>query len=280
MKKITLFIALLMACGISAQNATTLNNPKDANGNMIFKWDCANNKFATDNNFEIDQTVVFAVDVTGTPLEAWLTATPPKTGEIRSIGFDFWTQWGGGGGALDGRFAKIKTNVYGATLNFKQFITSRQEQNVMLQGTVTGETAVTNAFTIGKVTQIYSNILGFGYTPTDTGAEWWQLPMTTAVSMNTAPYTGTKTSVSFYKADIDPNFFLNSFLDWGGYASPCVVIPTDVKNTFVSNSPIVSYEYYTILGGKLSVKPIDGIFIQKALREDGSVTTTKVFLNK
>ncbi len=107
MKKITLFIALLMACGVSAQTTPVLNNPKDVNGNQIYKWDCANNQFATDNNFEIDQNVVFAVDVTGTPLEAWLTQSP--TGFIREIGFVFWTQWGTT--ALDGRFMQIKGNI-------------------------------------------------------------------------------------------------------------------------------------------------------------------------
>ena len=93
MKKITLlFAALLMAWGASAQ----LNNPKDANNKQIYRWDCANDQFATSNDFEIDETVVFAVDVTGTPLEAWLAATPPA-GQTRSIGFDFNTPWGGGG---------------------------------------------------------------------------------------------------------------------------------------------------------------------------------------
>ncbi|MDP4239256.1 MAG: hypothetical protein Q8904_07290 [Bacteroidota bacterium] len=273
MKKITLFIALFMAWGVNALNAQTLNNPKDANGNQIYKWDCAKDQFATSNDFEIDETVVFAVDVTGTPLEAWLKETPPNAGEIRSIGFVFWTQWGTGG-PLDGRFVQIKGNIYGATLNFSQFIKSRQYQNILLQGIATGETTTTNAFTVGTITQIYGNIFGFGYTPTNNGAEWWKLAMTTAVSMNSAAYTGTKTSPEFYNSDY--NFFTAESSAWDGYAPPCVVI-NDIKNTYVSDSPVVGYEYYSLLGGKLTIQPEKGFFIQKAIRADGTYSTTKIF---
>ena len=270
MKKITLlFAVLLMAWGINAQ---TLNNPKMTNGTMIFKWDCAKDQFATSNDFEIDETVVFAVDVTGTPLEAWLTQAP--VGVTRSIGYDFWTQWGGGNGALAGRFARIKGNIFGATINFVQQITSRQQQLAMLQGT----TAPGTATTIGTVTQIYSNVLGFGYKGTDWGFEWWQLPIITAVSMTTSAYTGTKTSPVFYKSDYDTaNFYPGGFIDWAGYAPPCARITTDVKSPTVSDSPIVGYEYYNLLGGKLLRQPESGFYIQKAIREDGTSTSTKIF---
>lgn len=272
MKKITLFLgALFIALGAYAADPV-LNNPKDANGNMIFKWDCATNSFATSNDFEIDQNVVFAVDVTGTPLEAWLTQAP--TGITRAIAFDFWTQWGGN---LDGRFAKIKTNIYGATLNFAQFATSRQKQLIMFQGT----SAAGTAFTVGTQTELYSNIFGFGYTlaTKDWGTEWWQNAMITAVSMKTAPYTGTKISAEYFKGDQDnTNFYPGGFDDWGGYAAPCAsLVITDVKNPSVSDSPIVGYEYYTILGGKLQKQPQSGMYIQKAIRENGTLTTTKIF---
>jgi hypothetical protein len=274
MKKITLFISVFLMAWTVNVNAQ-LNNPKDANGNQIFKWDCASNQFATANNFEIDETIVFAVDVTGTPLEAWLAATAP-TGQTRSIGFDFNTQWGGGG--CDGRFIKIKGNIYGATLNFAQLITSRQNQVKLLNvgDAVTGG----NAFTIGEIVNLNSNIFGFAFTATDPGADWWELPLQGAsgATLTTAPYTGTKTSVAFYKTDTDDsNFFPGSFTDWMGYAAPCATIPTAVKNVFVSNSPVVAYEYYSILGDKLSIKPVSGMFIQKSIREDGTSSTIKVF---
>jgi len=272
MKKFTLLLgALLIAFGAFAADPV-LNNPKDANGNMIFKWDCTTNAFATNNDFEIDENVVFAVDVTGTPLADWLTQTPPTAGEVRGIGFDFWTQWGKGG--CDGRFVKIKTNIYGATMNFVQLITSRQRQLVLLQGTAAPGTATT----IGTQTELYSNILGYGYTLADKnwGAEWWQLPMAVAVSMKTSAYTGTKTSPEFFKSDYDTaDFFPGGFTDWAGYAAPCAVRTALVTPT--SNSPIVSYEYYTILGGKLNIQPEHGIFIQKALHEDGTLTTLKIY---
>lgn len=270
MKKITLlFAVLLMAWGAKAQ----LNNPKDANGNQIYRWDCTANQFATSNNFEIDQTVVFAVDVTGSPLEAWLTQSP--AGQTRSIGFDFNTQWGGGG--CDGRFVKIKGNIYGCTLNFAQLITSRQNQLKLLNVGGTGATA----FTIGTAVTLNSNIFGFAYTSTDPGKDWWELPMQGALGANltTAPYTGTKTSVDFYKGDLDAisTFFPASFTDWMGYAAPCVAIPTDVKSPTVSDSPVVGYEYYNLLGAKLIIQPESGFFIQKTIREDGTSTTAKVF---
>ena len=275
MKKTTLLIAaFLMAWGVKTN--AQLNNPLDANGNQIYRWDCANDKFATSNNFEIDETIVFAVDVTGSPLEAWLKVTPPKTGEIRSIAFDFNTQWGGGG--CDGRFVQIKGNIYGCTLNFAQLITSRQNQIALLN--VGDAKPGGNAFTIGTAVVLNSNIFGFGYTPTDTGAEWWQLPMQLLLGANvtTAPYTGTKTSVEFYKTDTnDSSFFPGSFTDWMGYAAPCATLPTAVRNVFVSNSPVVAHEYYTILGNKLSIKPVGGMYIEKSIREDGTSSTIKVF---
>ena len=287
MKKITLLFAVLMAWGINAN--AQLNNPKDANGNQIYKWNCATGQFATSNNFEIDETVVFAVDITGAKaddpvtglstgasLVEWLAATPPKVGETRSIGFDFNFNTQTSGGGCDGRFIKIKGNIYGCTLNFVQFITSRQNQLSLLN---IGGTGV-NALTLGTSVTLNSNIFGFGYTPTDAGAEWWKLPMQKLNGANlvTLPYTGTKTSAQFYKTDTnDANFFPGSFVDYMGYAAPCAVIPTDVKNTFVSNSPIVGYEYYSLLGDKLRIQPERGCFIQKALKEDGTTITTKVF---
>jgi len=282
MKQITLlFVVLFMAWGAKAQ----LNNPKDANGNQIYRWDCANDRFAASNNFEIDETVVFAVDITGAKaddpvthlstgpsLEEWL-ANPPA-GQTRSIGFDFSTQWAGGG--CDGRFIKIKGNIYGATLNFAQLITSRQNQLKLLNVGGTGVTALT----IGTSVTLNSNIFGFAYTATDPGADWWELPMQGANGANlvTAPYTGTKTSFEFYKNDTDDShFFPGSFTNWMGYAAPCALIPTDVKTISVSDSPIVGYEYYNLLGGKLQIEPVSGFYIQKALMENGTSTATKIF---
>jgi len=271
MKNFTLIIALLvMAWGANAQ---VLNNPKDANGNMIFKWNCGTNQFATSNDFEVDENVVFAVDLTGTPLEAWLLGA--ASGITRSIAFDFWTQWGGN---LDGRFVRIKPNIYGATLNFKQFATSRQKQLIMLEGTPLGGT-YGKATDLGTSTELYANIFGFGYTLADSnwGKEWWQLAMVVAVSTKTAPYTGTKTSADFYKNDVsEADFFPGGFNDWMGYAAPCLVV-TDVASPSVSNSPVIGYEYYNIQGMNLKRQPESGLFIQKTKREDGSISTQKIF---
>ena len=62
-----------------------------------------------------------------------------------------------------------------------------------------------------------------------------------------------------------------------GYAAPCVDLHTDVKTPVDSNSPIVGYEYFNLLGGRLLIKPESGMYIQKAIRENGTSATTKVF---
>ena len=274
MKKVTLLVAsLLLAFGASAQN-TFLANPNGSDGNMTFIWDCEKNDFATDlpsNAYEIDQTMTFAVDITGTPLEQWVKeeawTQPDRNGNVyritRSIGIDFWTDFGMGGG--DGRLAHIQGNIFGADLNFAQFF--------RLPAPMEG------ALITGTYTALYSNIFGFGFTDTEPGAEWWQLPMDVAVSFESAPYTGTKTDDVFYNDEYQPGLFPDNFGDWKGYTYPCTAPKGGSTGitTIVTDSEVIGYEYYNVLGAKLRVKPVSGIYIEKALKADGTTEARKVF---
>jgi uncharacterized protein YuzE len=55
---------------------------------------------------------------------------------------------------------------------------------------------------------------------------------------------------------------------------------TAINNILPSDAGIINYEYYNILGSKLNRKPIEGIFIEKALKTDGTFETKKIFINK
>ncbi len=121
-------------------------------------------------------------------------------------------------------------------------------------------------------------MFGFSYSPTDgtkNGNEWYTDAFN-GISMTTLPYTGTKTSAEFYNSDYD--FFTAESSTWDGYAPACANVgPTDVKSPTVSDSPVVGYEYYNLLGGRLTLQPEKGFFIQKAIKADGTSATTKIF---
>ena len=121
MKNFTMLLAALSVGTFANAQDPVLNNPvKD--GHMIIQWDYANGKFAEDVNFEIDETFVYALDITGTPLVDWIASAP--AGITRSVGCTFWTNYSDQG-TCDARLIKIKGNIYGATFNLKQFIKTR-----------------------------------------------------------------------------------------------------------------------------------------------------------
>ena len=100
--------------------------------------------------------------------------------------------------------------------------------------------------------------------------------MPVAVSTVTLPYTGTKTGDEFYKNDYDDsNFFPGGFNDWQGYAAPGVV-PTAIGSKTVSSSPVVGYEYYNMVGQKLAVAPVKGLYIERIVRADGTSESNKI----
>jgi hypothetical protein len=260
MKRITLLFAAFIMAAFCA-NAQTLNNPKDANGYFIVKWDCANETWAASNDFEVDEAFTFAVDVTGTVLDDWLKETPTNAGATRGIAINRWSGFGDFKEECN-RLKQIRGNIYGTTWCFTQFANTFDEEL---------------ATALETVTYFSMQVFGFEYTSESTGVDWYVLPIgidaVEGIAFTSAPYTGTKTSAEFYADDYDGFWPYTA----GGYAPTCVTIPpaTGIHPVTV-DSPVVGHEYYNLQGMKLSKQPENGLFIDKAKKADGSSTAQKV----
>ena len=268
-------------------SAQSFNNPVDANGNVIVKYDLEKGAFAAANDFEVDETFVFALDITGcTELLDWVNGSA-KPGITRSVGFaDYTTNIVPEGEttppSLDGRLWKIKGNIYGMIINWQQFATTRNMDGWM------GPSADWSSYkstTVGETTEFNGDYFGFGYTDDNPGAEWWNAPQQGFVPFATLPYTGTRTSKEFFKDEVDEQFpnelFAGSFGDWGGYAAPTPEIWNMVKGSAgiegvtVSNAQEATVEFYNIQGQRLNAEPQSGLYIRKATMTDGSVKAAK-----
>ncbi len=269
MKKITLLFAAALV--VLAASAETINNPVGADGRYIVKWDCAAGAFAASNDFEVDETFVFAVDMTGTPYEDWLKETPTNAGATRSIAFNKWSSKGNFNGDAV-RLKQIQGNVYGATYNLYQQLVSEQKS----------ETAMTDS-----VLYVYGQLFGFEFTDDAPGAAWWVWPAGTTEGSNTQadgsdclfatlPYTGAKTSPEFYSDDYTG--FFEAHYQVPGIAAACVIETTGVEDVVVE-SAVVAVEYYTILGVRLTEAPEMGMYIKTSTLENGKRVSEKV-LNK
>ncbi len=268
MRKFTLlFVAFAMiVIGAKAQN---LNNPKDADGYYIVKWNCASETWAESNDVEIDQTFVFAVDVTGTPFEAWLKATPTAAGATRALAINKWTNYGDVSGGTN-RLKQIKGNIFGATWNIKQMASTMD---------------VESATGIDSVLYVYGQVFGFEFTADNPGAGWWLWPAEieggtaidpgTGAIFRTLPYTGTKTSAEFFSDDYEGGLFLSNNTPEKGYTLPCVMSTTATRDQLKSESPVVSHEYYNLQGVKLLRAPERGLYIHKMIKADGSSVSKK-----
>lgn len=278
MKKFTLFFAAIFAV-VLCVNALELNNPKDADGFYIVKWDCANNTWAAANDIEVDETFTFAVDITGTALADWLKETPAAEGATRSIAINKWSNKGEINGATN-RLKQISGNIYGATWNIAQMGAAGTTMTI-------GELTMTDS-----ICYVGGQVFGFEYTADNAGAGWWMWPTGipegeavdpgTGNIFKTLPYTGTKTSGEFYNDDY-PGFFDfdESLAAQAGYAFACAVDDeTGIEEIFVPSSPIVSYEYFDLLGSRLATQPTKGICIVKAIKADGTWESRKVFFNE
>ena len=92
MKKSTLLAASVFfgAISINAQDIV-FANPVLEDNSFVVKYDMENHKFAESNDFEIDETFVFAIDVTGTPYETALKEKPRNPAVLgRSMAHDFY----------------------------------------------------------------------------------------------------------------------------------------------------------------------------------------------
>ena len=252
------------ACAFEKEEyALTINNPKDAAGYFIVNWDCGNDTWAASNSFEVDEAFTFAVDITGTALADWVK-TPTNADCTRSIAINKWSGFGDFNGETN-RLKHIKDNIYGTTWCFTQMGTTFK---------------VEEATKPGEVTYFYMTIFGFEYTSENPTVDWWKLPTdinaVEGAAFRSAPYTGTKTSVKFFGNDYANEGFWNMAV--GGYAPTCAVIPADETgiHPVIVDSPVVNREYYNLLGVKLSKQPESGLFIEKAIKADGTSVATKV----
>ncbi|MDR2058151.1 MAG: hypothetical protein LBP83_07735 [Dysgonamonadaceae bacterium] len=269
MKKVTLSLVVLFLGALSA-NAQSLANPNGSDGKQTFIWDSAKGAFSTgpSNAIEIDQVFTFAVDVAGTTLADWLAATPPA-GCTRSVGFVFNTNFAENITNFDGRMAHIQGTVYGMDVALSSYANGRSEATG-------GQYFPADAFASGGITSYTVSI--FGYSED----EWWQNDLHGLVTFESAPYTGTKAAAEFYYSDYEaptPTWPDEAYIAAPGTAS----LDPDVNPTLtsirqiVSDSPVVAYEYYSITGMKLREMPVEGAYIQKAIKADGTSIVTKAF---
>lgn len=271
MKRFILFlISFLLIAAVS--NAQKLNNPKDSIGYYIVKWDCSQDAFAASNNIEADETFTFAVDVTGTPFEDWLKATPTAAGATRALAINKWTNFGDVSGGTN-RLKKIKGNIYGATWNIIQMASTMD--TIKAKGK-------------DSIVYIYGQVFGYEFTSTNPGAGWWlwpaSIPSGTAIDpgtgsiFKTLPYTGKKTSTEFYSDDYQGGLFFSNNSPEKGYTLPCPVKATSISNVSVgTNAKIIGHEYYNVLGVKFLREPTTGLYIHKILRADGTSQVIKIF---
>ena len=237
MKKFFVFaVATLFA---SSMFAHTLNNPVGTDGRYIVKYDCAAGTFAAANDMELDETFVFAVDVTGTWLENWLTETPAAEGASRGLAINKWTSRGDVNGDTN-RMKQISGNIWGMTVNYAQIATGDFSESLKTD----------------SVLYVYAQIFGFEYTEDNPGAGWWmwadQEVATTQADgadclFTFAPYTGTKTSADLYSDDYTDGAIYGFTVK--GYAAPCI----EALNNAVDNVAVEKKAEKFVRDGQLMI---------------------------
>ena len=268
MKKFTL-LTFLFSMVVMVSQSQTLNNPKDADGYYIVKWNCTANTWATSNDMEVDQSFIFAVDVTGTPFENWLKATPTAAGATRALAINKWTNYGDVSGGTN-RLKQINGNIYGATRNIKQMASTMN---------------VASATGIDSVVFVYGQVFGYEFTATNPGAGWWlwpaEIPGGTAIDpgtgaiFKTLPYTGTKVSPEIWSDAVEGGLFFSNNTPEKGYTLPCAIPNTGITDPLKAESKVIGHEYYNLQGVKLTKAPQKGLYIHKAIKADGSFSATK-----
>lgn len=276
-------------------SAFAFGNPKDADGNYIVKWNPETQSFADANDWEIDETFIFAVDVTGTGFEDAM-ATPSRNPAVlgRSMAYDLYVnnapEGTTGKANIDGRLFHIKGNVYGMVINFFQQHTSRYADDFLLPNE---DYTDYGCLEPGYVVAWNANLFPFGWAADNPGAEWWDAIATPSggeFPFACAPYTGTKTSEEFFYGDVTPADYTpfagldagayHSMCDnWGGYAPvefADKVMTTSVKTIKKSDAVTVSSSYYNLQGQKLNHEPENGLFIRMDKKSDGTFEAVKI----
>ena len=276
-KSILLGAALLSAATICAQDVV-FNNPTLEDGSFIVKYDLENHEFAADNDFEIDETFLFAVDITGTPYETAIV-TPSRNPEVlgRGMAHDFYVnndvcafEHYANGGNLDGRLFHIEGNIYGATFNLFQLGVGRYKDTPFGLYQEDGVDKY-DAQKPGAVVTFGANIFGFGWSASDPGAEWWSAIAEPIFNLwfHTAPYTGTKKSADFYFDDFTEGPAFEGceaavYTD-KGYAVPSAILElangsgVSTIDTDNSQAPV---EYFNLQGIRVA-NPENGLYIRR-----------------
>jgi len=260
----------------SVTYSQTLNNPTDADGYYIVKWDCDQGAFADSNDLEVDETFTFVIDVTGTPFEDWLLETPTAAGATRALAINKWTNYGDVSGGTN-RLKQISPNIYGATWNIHQMATAPD--------------LITNSVMTDSVVYIYGQVFGYEYTDDNPGAGWWmwpdgvpeatQIDPGTGSIFKTLPYTGTRTSPDFWSDEYVGGLFFSNNIPEQGYTLPCpeLIVVNDIPEvTAETDADVIGHEYYSILGVRLQEKPQSGMYIHKMLKVDGTSVVRKEFV--
>lgn len=290
------FLVGLAAMLLAPATVFAFGNPKDENDNYIVKWNPETNSFADSNDWEIDETFIFAVDVTGTGF-AEAMAQPSRNPEVlgRGMAYDLYVtgapEGTTGKGNIDGRLFHIKDNVYGMVVNFFQQHTTRYADDYFLPNEDYTEYGCLEP---GYVVYYNANLFPFGWSADNPGAEWWDAIATPSggeFPFASAPYTGTKTSDIFYYGDIvpegvcpleglDAGAYHNMCDGWGGYAPyeywQDLVDSAAVNTIEKSDATTISSIYYNLQGQKLNAVPEKGVYIRMDKKSDGSVKSVKV----
>lgn len=303
MKKITLIAAAVLASTTMASAQGTIGNPKDpkAEGKYIVAYDIKNNKWC-DANPEIDETFVFAIDFTGTGFEdAMKTLPDPNRLNIqgRSGAFDIFNNMNlneadeTAVAKADGRLFPIdrEKNIYGATMNLFQLITSRTNDAAF------GPNADYSDYAVLKQGQDFAfgdNVFAFGWSTDNPGAEWWDAiatPVQDVLMWNMAPYTGTKTGREFTYGELhaedtecalpglDNGAFLSMVKDWAGYGTPADfdAATAGINNVSIDGTAdIVATEYYDLMGRRVNGEIENGVTIRRVVLSNGQAVVSKI----
>lgn len=297
MKKFTL-IAAAALMGLSASAQTNWANPKAADGTYVVQYDLENGKFFDENTFEFDETFVFALDVTGTPLadiESNYSRLVALDDALKGIGvaYDIYMTSrpeGSPTANLDGRLFHIKDNVYGMTLNLYQFYNLRPGKKAGMKD-AEGNIA---ALEIGNVASFNESFFNFGWSASNAGMYWWDgvtTPIQGEMEFHTVPYTGTKTSPEFYFGDLvpadecgfdglDAGAYHGMCDDWGGYARPedyeAAISSGAINEVSVNTADVVATEYFDVMGRKVNGALENGITLKRDMLSNGKAVVTKI----
>jgi hypothetical protein len=281
MRKITFILVAFLVTTMSA-NALELKNPTTPLWDLtvpIVLWVCATNDFAASNTMEIDETVTLAFDITDTKLLEWIQAAP--AGVTRGIGLDVWlagTDTDADGkhifmGRVNYRPMTGGSHIYAIDINFAQTANNHGQGPAIKLVQVEGKNVV-----------IRATLLGYGFTQGNADLEWWDDSSGNHIYdemvILTQPYTGTKKADDFFMDDFDEVLSIGGgYTDIQGLAIHCMAPKIGGEtgiNVIDIDSPVIGHEYYNLQGVKLSKQPESGLFIEKAMKVDGTSVATKV----